>query len=256
MSVDGLGELFGLHGRLAVVTGARRGIGQAVCRALALAGADVVGVSRHLEDDGETAAAVRAAGAGFEAIRCDLADREAVAALARDLVARPVDILVNNGGTIRRAPVVEHTDEDWDHVLDVNLRAAFVLSRALGNTMLDRGHGRIVNVASMLSFQGGIQVPSYTASKSAVLGLTRALANEWAGRGVNVNAVAPGYVATENTAPLRADPEREPAIRARIPAGRWGQPEDVAGAVLFLASRAADYVHGAVLAVDGGWLAR
>lgn len=250
-------RLFGLAGRTAVVTGASRGIGLAVAEALAWSGADVVGVSHSLPSGAsDVRAAVEAAGRTFTPLRADLADRAAVAALAADLAGRDVDILVNNGGTIRRTPAVSHSDEDFDHVLDVNLRAAFVLSREVGRTMVARGSGRIVNVASMLSFQGGITVPGYTASKSALAGLTRALANEWASSGVHVNAVAPGYVETANTGDLRADRSRADEILGRIPAHRWATPADVAGAVVFLCSPAADYVHGAILPVDGGWLAR
>ncbi|WP_127125780.1 SDR family oxidoreductase [Georgenia sp. SYP-B2076] len=250
-------RLFGLDGRLAVVTGASRGIGLAIAQTLAAAGADIIAVSGSLPDgDSDVRTAVEATGRAFTPLRVDLADRGAVAALAADLADRDVDILVNNGGTIRRTPAAHHPDEDFDHVMDVNLRAAWVLSREVGRTMIARGHGKIVNTASMLSFQGGITVPGYTASKSAIAGLTRALANEWAAHGVNVNAVAPGYVATDNTRALREDAERSEAILTRIPAGRWAEPADIAGAVLFLSSHAADYVNGAVVPVDGGWLAR
>ncbi|TQM44145.1 SDR family oxidoreductase [Pseudonocardia cypriaca] len=250
-------SLFGLEGRLAVVTGASRGIGFAVADCLAAAGADVIGVGSGRPDgDSEVRAAVEGRGRKFIALSADLADREQVAALAADLAARDVDILVNNAGTIRRAPAAEHPDADFDHVVDVNLRATFVLARDVGRAMVRRRRGKIVNTASMLSFQGGVLVPGYASSKSAVAGLTKALANEWAGKGVNVNAVAPGYVATANTLDLREDPVRSRAILERIPAGRWAEATDIAGAVLFLCSRAADYVHGAVLPVDGGWLAR
>ncbi|MGW2547618.1 SDR family oxidoreductase [Kitasatospora sp. NPDC001574] len=250
---------FDLTGRLAVVTGARRGIGRAVARALAEAGADVIGVSASLEASGSAVEEdVIAAGRTFEAIRTDFADPEAVRALGADLAGRerPVDILVNNAGTIRRAPAAEHTDDDWDLVLQVNLTAQFALTRAVGATMAARGRGKIVFTASLLSFQGGITVPGYTAAKHGVAGLTKALANEWASRGVNVNAVAPGYIATDNTRALQDDPARSRAILDRIPAGRWGSADDLAGAVVFLASDAAAYVHGTVLPVDGGWLGR
>lgn len=250
-------DRFGLVGRHAVVTGASRGIGLAVAAGLARAGADVIGVSSSMaEGDSDVRRAVEAAGRTFTALRCDLSDRAAVAALAQDLAGRDVDVLVNNGGTISRAPAAEHTDADFDRVMDVNLRATFVLCREVGGDMLRRGRGSIVNIASMLSFQGGINVPGYTSSKSAVTGLTKALANEWASRGVTVNAVAPGYVATDNTTALREDPTRSAEILGRIPAGRWAEADDIAGAVVFLCSPAAAYVQGAVIPVDGGWLAR
>jgi len=249
---------FDLSGRSALVTGCRRGIGKAAAVALASAGADVIGVSASLEPGSDVAAEVEAIGRGFHAYRCDFADRRAlyelVAAVRRDVGT--VDILVNNAGTIARAPAAEHPDEMWDRVLEVNLSSQFILSREVGKDMLERGSGKIVFIASMLSFQGGITVPGYTASKSAVAGLTKALANEWAGAGVNVNAVAPGYVATDNTQALQDDPIRREQITARIPAGRWAEPEDIAGAIVFLSSSAADYVHGVVLPVDGGWLGR
>jgi 2-deoxy-D-gluconate 3-dehydrogenase len=248
---------FTLEGKLAVVTGARRGIGLAIAESLAAAGADIIGISSDMPlEAGETRAAVERSGRTFTPLRADFSIRPDVTALAADLVRRGVDILVNNGGTIRRAPAATHSDEDFDHVMDVNLRATWVLSREIGRSMLERGHGKIVNMASMLSFQGGVNVPGYTSSKSAVAGLTKALANEWAGRGVNVNAVAPGYVATANTHDLRQDVQRSNEILGRIPAARWAEPADIAGAVLFLCSASADYVNGAVLPVDGGWLAR
>ena len=250
---------FDLTGRLAVVTGARRGIGLAIATALAHAGADIVAVSAHLET-GESAVgqAVRSAGRTFTALPCDFADRQAVARLAETLNAleRPVDILVNNAGTIARAPAAEHSDADWDHVLTVDLTSQFQLTREVGRGMLARGHGKVIFTASLLSFQGGINVPGYTAAKSGIAGLTRALANEWAGRGVNVNAIVPGYIATDNTQALREDPARNAAILERIPAGRWGEPEDFGGVAVFLAAPASDYVHGALIPVDGGWLGR
>jgi 2-deoxy-D-gluconate 3-dehydrogenase len=251
--------LFDLTGSLAVVTGASRGIGLGLASALAGAGADIVGVSGSMPLSGsEVEQAVHACGRTFTAMTADLADPAEVAELAARLVAleRPVDILVNNAGTIARAAAVEHSDEDWQRILQVDLTSQFVLSREVGRSMVDRGRGKIIFTASLLSFQGGINVASYAAAKSGLAGLTRALANEWATRGVNVNAIAPGYIATDNTAALRADPERDRAILGRIPAGRWGVPGDLHGAVVFLASRASDYVHGAVLPVDGGWLGR
>jgi 2-dehydro-3-deoxy-D-gluconate 5-dehydrogenase len=247
---------FALDGRLAMVTGAGSGIGRAIALGLAAAGADLLLMSErdNLEPVAEEA---RAAGAAVTTELLDLADRPARrAAVERLLDAHAVDILVNNAGLIRRAPATEFSDEDWYEVIEVNLHAAFELCRAAGRRMVARGSGKIISVASMLSFQGGLLVPSYTASKHAIAGLTRALANEWAPHGVNVNAIAPGYVATATTAALRSDPARSGEILARIPAGRWAEPEDVAGAAVFLASPAAAYVHGHVLAVDGGWLAR
>ncbi|MGA5299698.1 SDR family oxidoreductase [Nucisporomicrobium flavum] len=249
-------ELFDLHGRLAVVTGARRGIGRAMAEALARAGADIIGVSAQLREDDEVATAVRALGRSFEAYAVDFADRDAVLALGGELAARAPDILVNNAGTIERAPAAQHPLEWWDRVLEVNLSSQFALTQPVAGPMLERGSGKIVFTASLLSFQGGINVPGYTAAKSGIAGLTRALANEWAGQGVNVNAIAPGYVATDNTAALRADPQRSRAILDRIPAGRWGRGDDLAGAVVFLCSAASDYVSGAIIPVDGGWLGR
>ena len=249
---------FDLSGRTALVTGCRRGIGKAAAIALAAAGADVVGVSASLGEGSEVAAAVEAHGRSFAAYRCDLGNRaevrELVEAVRRD--HERIDILINNAGTIGRVPAADHPDELWDQVLEVNLTAQFILARELGRDMVARGSGKIVFVASLLSFQGGITVPSYTASKSGVAGLTKALANEWAPHGVNVNAVAPGYVRTDNTQALRDDPVRFEQILGRIPAGRWAEPEDIAGAVVFLCSPAADYVDGVVLPVDGGWLGR
>ncbi|MFY1651172.1 SDR family oxidoreductase [Solwaraspora sp. WMMB762] len=249
---------FDLTGRTAVVTGARRGIGLAMAEALARAGADIVGVSARLEARGsEVERRVRATGRRFTALRADLADRAAVRQLADDLTAAgPPDILVNNGGTIARAPAVEHPDEIWDHVIEVNLTSQFVLSREIGRKMVARGYGKIIFTASLLSFQGGLNVAGYAASKSGLAGLTRALANEWAPHGVNVNAIAPGYIATDNTRALRDDPDRNQAILTRIPAGRWGRADDIGGATVFLASSASDYVNGIVLPVDGGWLGR
>ncbi|NNN30783.1 SDR family oxidoreductase [Streptomyces sp. S3(2020)] len=252
-------SLFDLTGKLAVVTGARRGIGRAMARALAEAGADIIGVSAQLEESGsDVEKDVTAAGRSFEAVRCDFADSGAVRALSADLAGRerPVDILVNNAGTIRRTPAAHHRDADWDLVLQVNLSAQFTLTRAIGAGMMTRGHGKIIFTASLLSFQGGITVPGYTASKHGITGLTKALSNEWAAHGVNVNAIAPGYIATDNTQALQDDPVRSASILDRIPAARWGRADDLAGATVFLASDAAAYIHGTVLPVDGGWLGR
>jgi 2-deoxy-D-gluconate 3-dehydrogenase len=249
--------LFDLTGRLAVVTGAKRGIGFAMAEALAEAGADIIGVSATIEPEGSTIEQrVTALGRTFRAIAADFADPAAVAGLADTLAAEPVDILVNNAGTIRRAPAAEHSDAYWDEVLRVNLTSQFALTREVGRAMLERGRGKIIFTASLLSFQGGITVPGYAAAKSGIAGLTRALANEWTARGVTVNAIAPGYIATDNTQALQDDPDRSRAILERIPAGRWGRPSDLAGATVFLASDAADYVSGTVIPVDGGWLGR
>jgi 2-dehydro-3-deoxy-D-gluconate 5-dehydrogenase len=251
---------FDLTGKLAVVTGAKRGLGRAMAEALAAAGADIIGVSATLEAEGsQVARAVESLGRTFSSRAVDFSDRDAVRTLGAELAAleRPVDILVNNAGTIERAPAAEHPDELWDHVLQVNLSSQFVLSREIGKAMIARGGGgKIVFTASLLSFQGGINVPGYAAAKSGIAGLTKALSNEWAVHGINVNAIAPGYIATDNTEALRNDVSRSQAILDRIPAGRWGAADDMAGAVVFLASRASDYVSGAVLPVDGGWLGR
>jgi len=250
---------FDLAGKTALVTGSRRGLGRAIAVGLAHAGADIIGVSASQEATGSVVAAdVEAAGRSFTGIACDFSDRTAIYRLVEALNAegRVVDILINNAGTIRRTSAVAHADGDWDLVLGINLTAPFILAREMAKPMLERKQGKIVFVASLLSFQGGITVPGYTASKSGVAGLTRALANEWAASNVNVNAIAPGYMATDNTEALREEPVRARAILERIPAGRWGQAEDIAGAAVFLASRAADYVHGSIITVDGGWMAR
>ena len=251
-------DLFRLDGKVALVTGAGRGLGQAMALGLAEAGADIAGLYRANYQ--ETQAQVEALGRRFLPLQCDL--QEATVARLYEVVDQVVgelgrlDILVNNAGIIRRAPALEVSEQDWDDVIQVNLKALFFLSQATARVMAQQGGGKIINVASMLSFQGGILIPSYTAAKSGVAGLTRALANEWAAKGINVNAIAPGYIATDNTAPLRADPQRNQAILARIPVGRWGQPADLKGVAVFLASAASDYMHGAIVPVDGGWLAR
>lgn len=248
---------FDLTGRQAIVTGANTGLGQAMAVALARAGANIVAVGRSPAD--ETGDAVAATGAEFSEIKADLLDRKAVRSIITDAeeAAGPSDILVNNAGIIRREDALDFSEEDWDDVMDVNIRALFFLSQDFAKSVVGRSaRGKIINVASMLSYQGGIRVPSYTASKSAVMGLTRLLANEWASKGINVNAIAPGYFATNNTAALQADEERNKAILDRIPAGHWGKPEELGGSAVFLASDAANYVHGITLPIDGGWLAR
>jgi 2-deoxy-D-gluconate 3-dehydrogenase len=250
---------FDLTGKVAVVTGARRGIGFAMATALAAAGADIIGVSASLESSGsKIEQAVTALGRSFEAHAVDFADPAAVAGFAAEITGRErlVDILVNNAGTIRRGPAVDHSDADFDHVLAVNLRSQFVLAREFGRAMVERGHGKIIFTASLLSFQGGINVVSYAVAKSGIAGLIRGLANEWAAAGVNVNGIAPGYIATDNTQALQDDAARSASILARIPAGRWGRPDDIGGAAVFLASAASDYVNGIILPVDGGWLGR
>ena len=250
---------FRLDGKVALVTGSRRGIGRGYAYALAEAGADIVGVSASLESSGsEVEKDVVSVGRKFKGYACDFANRQAVYAFIERVkkdVPR-VDILVNNAGTILRKPAAEHPDEYWDKVLEVNLNAQFILAREFGKDMVARGKGKIIFTASLLTFQGGITVPGYAASKGAVGQLTMALANEWASKGVNVNAIAPGYIATDNTTALRADPVRNEQILARIPAGRWGVPDDLKGAVVFLASEASNYVNGAILLVDGGWMGR
>ena len=247
---------FDLTGMTAVVTGARRGIGFAMAEGLAQAGADIIGVSAGQEaDGGAIGARVRELGRSFEGHAVDFRDRDAIAAFGAAVRDR-ADILVNNAGTIRRSPAAEHPLEWWDEVLDVNLRNQFVITQAVAAGMLERGYGRIVFTASLLSFQGGINVPGYTAAKSGIAGLVKALSNEWSAHGVTVNAIAPGYIATDNTAALRADEERSQAILDRIPTGRWGSAEDLKGATVFLASPSAAYVTGVTLPVDGGWMAR
>lgn len=247
---------FDLTGTTAVVTGARRGIGYAMAEALAEAGANIIAASaRQEEDGGAIGRRVQELGRTFDGHAVDFRDRSAVTAFG-EAVADRADILINNAGTIQRSPAAEHPLEWWDEVIEVNLSSQFVLAQTVGAAMIKRGSGKIVFTASLLSFQGGINVPGYTAAKSGIAGLTRALANEWAGKGVNVNAIAPGYIATDNTEALRDDPERSASILDRIPAGRWGQGSDLGGATVFLASRASDYVSGVVLPVDGGWMGR
>jgi 2-dehydro-3-deoxy-D-gluconate 5-dehydrogenase len=251
-------DLFRLDGRVALVTGSTRGLGQAIALSLAEAGADIVGLDRS--DATETSERITALGRRFIGLQCDL--RTATLSDFARIIAQIVsemghlDVLVNNAGIIRRAAILELTEEDWEDVVTVNLKAVFFLSQAVARIMAKQGGGKIINIASMLSFQGGVRVPSYTAAKSGVAGLTRALANELASANINVNAIAPGYMATDNTAPLRADEKRSQSILERIPTGRWGTPDDLKGVVVFLASDAACYIHGAIIPVDGGWLAR
>lgn len=248
--------LFDLSGRVAIVTGANTGIGQAIALALAGAGADIAAVGRTQAT--ETVAKVEALGRRSIMVSADLSSIEPVDRIVSEALNQlgRIDILVNNAGIIRRADSVDFTEADWDAVIDTNLKSVFFLAQAVGRHMITQGSGKIINIASMLTFQGGIRVPSYTASKSGVGGLTKLLANEWAAKGVNVNAIAPGYIATNNTDALRADPDRNASILARIPAARWGDASDLGGAAVFLASAASNYVDGHILAVDGGWLAR
>ncbi|MBC9031024.1 2-dehydro-3-deoxy-D-gluconate 5-dehydrogenase KduD [Sphingomonas sp. JC676] len=247
---------FDLTGRVAVVTGANTGIGQGIALALAAAGADIAAVGRT--PAAETVEKARALGRKAEIISADLSTIEPVNRVVDEAVEKlgGLDILVNNAGIIRRADSLDFTEEDWDAVVDTNLKSVFFLCQAAARHMVGQGRGKIINIASMLTFQGGIRVPSYTASKSGIGGLTKLLANEWAAKGINVNAIAPGYIATNNTAALQADENRNRSIMERIPAGRWGSPDDMGGAAVFLASSASDYVQGHILAVDGGWLAR
>lgn len=250
-------EAFRLEGKVAIVTGCDTGLGQGMAVALAEAGCDVVGVNRKIPH--ETAEKINALGRRFMAIRADLSQQDALTSIVTQSVSAfgRIDILVNNAGTIRRQDALDFSEKDWDDVMNLNLKSVFFLSQAVARQFLAQGNGgKIINIASMLSFQGGIRVPSYTASKSGVLGITRLLANEWAAKGINVNAIAPGYMATNNTQQLRADSERNQEIIDRIPAGRWGTPNDLKGPVVFIASPASDYIHGYTLAVDGGWLAR
>lgn len=247
-----------LAGKIAVVTGANRGIGHAIALALAEAGANIVGTSRQMSDDESIAKEVRALGQKFFPFACDMKNRAESTALAKKVLTEvgQVDILVNNAGTIRRENIADYSLADWDEVVEVNLTAPFILTQDFGKPMLERGAGKVIFISSLLSYQGGIRVPAYTASKSGIAGLVKAFANEWAGKGVNVNAVAPGYIVTDNTEALRADPIRYEAITGRIPAGRWGEGSDIAGSVVFLASENADYLHGSTITVDGGWMGR
>ena len=252
-------DRFNLSGKTALVTGCKRGIGKAIAIGLAEAGADIIGVSATLETEGSAVEnEVRALGRNFNGYAADFGNRDSLRAFI-DQVKHDfpvIDILVNNAGTILRAPAAEHSDEYWDKVIEINLNSQFILSREIGKDMIARGSGKIIFTASLLTFQGGITVPGYAASKGGIGQLTMALSNEWAGKGVNVNAIAPGYISTDNTEALRQDPVRSQQILARIPAGRWGDPEDFKGAAVFLASDASAYVNGTILVVDGGWMGR
>lgn len=249
---------FDLSGKTALITGASRGIGQAIAIGLAEAGADILAVASKADNAKDTVNAIHGLGRNAHAIGCDQSSAEAILAAVDEAKAfsSRIDILINNAGTIRRSPARDYSDEDWMAVINTNLTGVFQFCRAVGGHMIDNGGGKIVNIASLLSFQGGITVPAYAASKGGVAQLTKALANEWASSNVNVNAIAPGYIATDNTAALRADEKRNTAILDRIPTGRWGKAEDIAGAAVFLSSAASDYVNGHILTVDGGWMAR
>ncbi len=252
-------KAFDLTGKLALVTGCNKGIGKGMALGLAEAGADIIGVSGSIElQDSDIEKEVKALGRKFTAYQADLSSRDSIYAfLAAIQSSHPIiDILINNAGTIMRKPAAEHPDEYWDKVMSINLDAPFILAREIGKQMLTRGSGKIIFTCSLLSFQGGINVPGYAASKGALSSLIKALANEWAGKGLQINGIAPGYIATDNTTALRADAERSNAILARIPAGRWGQAEDFKGPAVFLASAAADYVNGTIITVDGGWMGR
>ena len=252
-------QTFDLTGKIALVTGCKKGIGMAMAIGLADAGADIIGVSASLElENSAVQKAVEACGRQFKAYQADFSDRESLYDFIKQLLLDfpRIDVLVNNAGTILRDPAAEHSDEYWDEVMEVNLSSQFILSREIGRRMLVEGRGKIIFTASLLSFQGGINVPGYAASKGGIARLTMALANEWASRGINVNAIAPGYISTDNTAALREDKDRSASILGRIPAGRWGEPNDFKGPVVFLASEASNYVHGTILTVDGGWMGR
>lgn len=252
-------KLFSLEGKTALVTGCKRGIGFAMAEALAEAGADILGVSASLENSGsEIEKAVKAKGRKFTGYQCDFSNRKDLYEFISKVKSEnpQIDILVNNAGTILRQPAAEHSDEYWDKVIEVNQNAQFILTREIGKEMIKRGSGKVIFTASLLTFQGGITVPGYAASKGAIGQLTMAFSNEWAAKGVQVNAIAPGYIATDNTEALRNNKERSESILARIPAGRWGEPEDFKGPIIFLASKASDYMSGAILTVDGGWMGR
>ena len=255
----GILQQFDLSGKTALVTGCNKGIGKGMALGLAEAGANIIGVSASLEASGSAIEKeVNALGKTFKAYQADFSDRKNIYAFIEKMLAEntAIDILVNNAGTIMRAPAAEHSDEYWDRVININLDAQFILAREMGKHMLQRGSGKIIFTCSLLSFQGGITIPGYAASKGAIASLVKALANEWASKGINVNGIAPGYIATDNTEALRNDPERSKSILSRIPSNRWGNPEDFKGAVVYLASAASNYVQGEILTVDGGWMGR
>lgn len=259
MAADFLEDLFSLKGKVALVTGARRGIGLAIAEGLAAAGADVIGVSHSLDPaDSEVKRAVEKHGRRFTGYQCDFSQLDQLHEFIRTLHHRhgTMDILVNNAGTIRRAPLVDHSDEAWNEVLTTNLTAPFILTREVGRQMLDKGRGKVIFIASLLSFQGGITVPGYAASKGGIARLVQSFANEWAGKGLYINGIAPGYFATDNTQALRDDSKRAAHILERIPQGRWGDPRDLIGPAVFLASKASDYLNGSIVTVDGGWMGR
>lgn len=253
-----LATFFGLEGKTAIVTGSNKGIGKAMAIALAEAGADIIGVSSSFPENSETETTIKKLGRRFTKYNTDFSRREQVYAFIKNVKADfgIIDILVNNAGTIMREPAANHSDEYWDKVISINLDTPFILAREFGKDMIEKGSGKIIFTCSMLSYQGGINVPGYTASKSAVAGLVKALANEWASKGVNVNGIAPGYIATDNTKNLMADETRSKSILERIPANRWGNPEDLKGGVIYLASAASNYVNGTILNIDGGWMGR
>lgn len=251
--------MFSLQGKTALVTGCSRGIGKAIAIGLASAGANIIGVSQSLPlTDSEVQKEVEVIGQSFTAYQCDFSDRQNIYTFIKKLTSThpKIDILVNNAGTIRRNPIIDHTDEDWDNVLATNLSSQFILTREIGKSMLSTGSGKIIFVASLLSFQGGILVPGYAASKGGIQSLIKSFANEWASLGININGIAPGYISTDNTEALRNDPERSKSILSRIPANRWGNADDLVGASIFLASTASDYINGSIITVDGGWMGR
>jgi 2-deoxy-D-gluconate 3-dehydrogenase len=256
MSTNWLEEQFSLDGKVALVTGASKGIGAEIAISMALAGADLILMGRSEKSLGQTAKKISEISSEPQEIHCDLSDLAELEKAIVELESKKIDVLVNNAGTIFRSPTAEMPDDEWHRLMDINVNSVFSLTKQVGRGMLERGSGRIINIASLLSFQGGVNVAAYATSKHAIAGFTKALANEWGSKGVNVNAIAPGYIETDNTAPLRQDTKRSESISSRIPMARWGQPDDIAGVAVFLASKAAKYINGEILAVDGGWMAR